>query len=605
MDETYIADFKDDDLSSEDELSEPAPKRRRMTRIWIQNAMFDCQEDAEKAVQDEKIWKKSASVKTASGTRIEYRCTSAKYRVRECPAGLYLLYHSTGKNVSLFKTTCEHANHVDDPDRGLPNQLKVFIREKYSEGITKPNAILDLIKKYKLVEPPKPKLVAFLRTLRVEKFGNSMISANELRTWCMERSEIPSDKDTPFVLDYYIKAESCDLEHQDLKIVMSTRRLLALCSKSPLIQADATYKLVWEGFPVLIVGTSDQNNCFHPFAVAVTKGETAEDFSFIFRSLRVYHTDYKPSILLADGSEAITNGFIAVFTEIAVRIMCYFHVIKNIEKYMKPIKICTRVQLKTDISTLQMAANREIFLKAVDLFFCKWKKYSDPRVVDFLTYFREQWIEKNENWFEGAAPGYPSTNNGLESTNSAVKREHTFRERLPLGQFLCVVTEMVEKWSNRRDPSSINCVEFAETPSISLKNWTAAYQWALSNVPVLERPVANDITKYSMNSSKRSTGITQKQLKKYENQNIKTFKEYTDWSTELWNVEVKKTNSDSSAVSTCICPFFQKNRQCKHSLGMLIRLKSVNVPLEAKNLPIGRKRKRGRPSKAKQALLIQ
>jgi len=37
---------------------------------------------------------------------------------------------------------------------------------------------------------------------------------------------------------------------------------------------------------------------------------------------------------------------------------------------------------------------------------------------------------------------------------------------------------------------------------------------------------------------------------------------------------------------------------------MQIRRKGVMVPIEAKNIPLGQKRKRGRPSKAEKAFLI-
>lgn len=100
------------------------------------------------------------------------------------------------------KTTCEHGNHVVYPDHGLLNQLKLFIQEKYLDGI-KRHAILNLIKKCKLVEPPKSELVAFLRTLQVEKFSKLMTSANKLRSRCMEHIKIPSKEDKPFVLNHY------------------------------------------------------------------------------------------------------------------------------------------------------------------------------------------------------------------------------------------------------------------------------------------------------------------------------------------------------------------------------------------------------------------
>ena len=43
---------------------------------------------------------------------------------------------------------------------------------------------------------------------------------------------------------------------------------------------------------------------------------------------------------------------------------------------------------------------------------------------------------------------------------------------------------------------------------------------------------------------------------------------------------------------------------CKHVVGLAIRLKFVAPPIEAKALPLNQKRKRGRPSKAKKALLV-
>jgi hypothetical protein len=47
------------------------------------------------------------------------------------------------------------------------------------------------------------------------------------------------------------------------------------------------------------------------------------------------------------------------------------------------------------------------------------------------------------------------------------------------------------------------------------------------------------------------------------------------------------------------------NYICKHVIGMSIRLKYCKPPPEAKNVEVGTKRKRGRTSKARKALLLQ
>lgn len=608
MSVTLLSDFDEDDSVGEfsDDNEPPKPKRpRRETRIWLEKKRYDSREEAEAVVNDRKIWKISSSKWTPSGRRVEYRCTAAKYRVDECPAAIYLLYHATTSSVSLYETQCEHANHCTDPSRGLSTAMKLFIQEKYNDGITKPLAILNLIRQRKMVEPPKAQLVNYLKTIRQQKYGPPSISATDLRTRCQEMASIPNDADEPFVLAHHIDADSQLAEDQDLKIVFTTKRLLSIAEKSRTIQADATYKLLWQGYPVIIMGTSDIDNVFHPYVLAVTKGETVADFSFVFRALHQYNLEWKPNILLADACTAITNAFVAIFGVPEVRIMCHFHMLQNVEKYLKPLQTRTRLDLKLDIRALQTCADEETFMKASDLFLAKWRKKNDVCIKTFVDYFEGEWLRKNAAWYEGAARGCPSTNNGLEATNSWVKRNHTLRERLPVGQFVNSITDLVRQWSERRDPTSANCVQFAEVVTVPLKVWTSAYSWATENKDVLQRPHSTPgCTEYLLPSSTMKNKLTTKVLQQYEKKHLKwkSFDEFKEYNYGIWNVVV---NPSDLAACSCTCPNFQKHSQCKHTVGMQIRLKLVQVPPAAKNFRLGCKRKRGRPALAKQALLIQ
>ena len=98
------------------------------------------------------------------------------------------------------------------------------------------------------------------------------------------------------------------------------------------------------------------------------------------------------------------------------------------------------------------------------VFLKKWKAIHP----DFVKYFREQWLSKNDLWFEGAAVGQPSSNNGLEFTNGVIKSEHTMRERLPVGQFLSTVLRIVLEWSETRNPESANCIESVSYTHLTL-----------------------------------------------------------------------------------------------------------------------------------------
>lgn len=65
-----------------------------------------------------------------------------------------------------------------------------------------------------------------MKQLRREKYGNPTISGAEIETWCKARTKIPDSKDELFVLNYTVSCESFDPDEQDLKIVLSTLRLL-------------------------------------------------------------------------------------------------------------------------------------------------------------------------------------------------------------------------------------------------------------------------------------------------------------------------------------------------------------------------------------------
>lgn len=83
-----------------------------------------------------------------------------------------------------------------------------------------------------------------------------------------------------------------------------------------------------------------------------------------------------------------------------------------------------------------------------------------------------------------------------------------------------------------------------------------------------------------------------------------TFDGYKKNAFAYWRVALP-TQQTAWVNGKCTCPIFFKNYMCKHIIGLAIRLKYVAPPAEAKNVPIGQKRKRGRPAKARPALIIQ
>ena len=75
---------------------------------------------------------------------------------------------------------------------------------------------------------------------------------------------------------------------------------------------------IWIGLPIFLTGTTDTRKKFHPYTLSICTRETGDDFEFVFKSLKdallkLYQYNYKPTSLIADGADAITNGFMAAF----------------------------------------------------------------------------------------------------------------------------------------------------------------------------------------------------------------------------------------------------------------------------------------------------
>jgi hypothetical protein len=111
---------------------------------------------------------------------------------------------------------------------------------------------------------------------------------------------------------------------------------------------------------------------------------------------------YRPDILIADGAEAITNGFMAAFDyETAndfTRIMCWAHVYRKIEEKARPIQQQYRQEICDDVSDLQTMSSQELFDHAYALFHVKWSRKNINEINTFLEYFKNEWIISKINF---------------------------------------------------------------------------------------------------------------------------------------------------------------------------------------------------------------
>jgi hypothetical protein len=192
-----------------------------------------------------------------------------------------------------------------------------------------------------------------------------------------------------------------------------------------------------------------------------------------------------PTHILADGAYSITNAAASTFPD-AIRLMCWAHVVKNIDQKLKSLEPETKMQIRKDIQALQFAMNEEQFRNSNFLiqFICilflvatllmqKWADdFDEDDVHSFIDYLSSTWIESAHfRWFEGnylkllflhllilGASIYPNTNNALESNNKQIKDSHSLRDRLPFNKFVIWAEKMIQlDWSaGRSKPNEVN-----------------------------------------------------------------------------------------------------------------------------------------------------
>lgn len=134
--------------------------------------------------------------------------------------------------------------------------------------------------------------------------------------WFDEWIRVPEDDNEVFVGNY----ENESIDEQKFKVFLTSERLIKFSLETYYIFSDATYKLTYGGFPVLTAGTTDKSKIFHPFGLTLCSTEQSVDFAFFFRSVRqtafrFYSVQIKPTTLVADNADAITNGEIDIFIE--------------------------------------------------------------------------------------------------------------------------------------------------------------------------------------------------------------------------------------------------------------------------------------------------
>ena len=402
---------------------------------------------------------------------------------------------------------------------------------------------------------------------------------------------MPTQDDEPYVL-----ASEVGDETQTFRIVLTTQKLLATVATSKILHIDATYKINWHGYPVIIAGVGDADRQFFPCVISVLSSETTEDYAFVLQALKNGASihggiEYQPEVVVADMARAISAAVGEVFPA-AVRRVCWFHLKKAAEEKARREPPEARDVFLRDLADLQLSPTEGQFWHAARLMMQKWRDQWPNSA--FIDYFEDTVLKENSAFYEGVHKGSPSTNNGLESVNRVVKDVFTIRERLPLGQFFQQMLVIARNWS--MDTGTRRRV--AIVPTVGHGDLCDGHAFVNSSKVLVD--VGHVVLVPAGEATEMDGGAVQAYLEDVMACNATDFDTLMALRKGIWCVHVGDRMQLGDMSCTCRC--FLKKGKCKHVVGLGSIWGLVEITAAAKAQPLGQKRKRGRPTRVRPAL---
>lgn len=250
-----IINNKIDTTTSQESSSSPVlpEKSKAKKHTWIFKQTFETAEEAEKNVDDQKIWSVYRKRRTDGGNIAVYRCNKVKRRGEQCNASVKLLYHAENMKVSRFDTKEDHDHEQIESKTGygISQFTKEAIIKLLNVGIQKPKLIIQNLEVTQntnehIIIPTISQLNNYLAYLKRERKHQHKFDFASLLEFCQNSFLVPENQDEPFVVNYQVRIDelpeniSCNgkptpnanipIEHENFRFLISTKRLLQLAA---------------------------------------------------------------------------------------------------------------------------------------------------------------------------------------------------------------------------------------------------------------------------------------------------------------------------------------------------------------------------------------
>ena len=196
---------------------------------------------------------------------------------------------------------------------------------------------------------------------------------------------------------------------------------------------------------------------------------------------------------------------------------------------------------------------------------------------------------------------------GIEGVNKAIKDTHTCRKRLPLGLFVDTMLRLCREWSLQDHSLLRSSRTEALNGQFGLKLRTEGYSWFCQHKQDRNFMKINKIQGYktllkdvaalwvvpSSNTKEDNFKIfAKKRFALRQDPSVATnFEEFVQIRSSCWIIEEK------GGQYYCDCYFGIKGKLCKHTVGLMYKTKVLTETEDVRSVPLGQKRKPGRPKK--------
>ena len=473
-----------DDEKKEEEEKEPQedtkqnPKRGKGVN-WIVESEFDSMvEFNDSAALQDLMDNYNQDNKKANKDGHIIRSFICKFSKRKkgfaCPVKSRTILN--GNKMTVYRIEGAEHDHTamtgnERKNFNFDQRIETKMKELLELNVNSRNIRKHLIEKgFFSEETAPPDQVFYSKTSNLRKKLNldrKKIGLREFEDIIEGYSEEPEDPKEPFIVTSVVEQDKNGKLRYS--VMFSSAYLIKTYMKPGkdwVMSLDATYQTNSEDCPLIFFGSSTKSGKFNGVGAILSNREDKIAYNFLFEMVKEV-AEPRPLAIMADADKAMTSSIRDILPN-SNRLTCFFHVMKNVKMKLGKVKKADSSisqRIKDDIRTLQAnAVDKESFFTIYNLMEKKWTKehkFKDSKlknlVIKFFEYFSRIWIHSEEcNWFQAANPQHITTNNNVEGTNQAFKKEYTGRTRLSFPNMFKKLKDLLKDWSRTNSEDSFD-----------------------------------------------------------------------------------------------------------------------------------------------------